>query len=1106
MTAAKQLDPALTAEATDAAFAEFLAERPQLVRDGTPLPGLCRCPDRYSVEDRPLLVRHTVCDNTPGTFAWIDLTNEGGPLMRSVDLGALTGWIPVPPPAPALDPGIAVFAIGRMIALGFHLVRLHSGTKRPIGVDWNDPAVTPALTAEEALAHVLAGGNLGVLLGPSNLVVIDAENHTAVQALLAAGLRPVLFTAKGMNPVQCDPRYDKRGGGHVWLRVPEGHRGKRLTNIPQAKVGDGGLIDVLAAPGSMAVVPPTALIAAGGHQYAVDGGHPVWHTEEPADAPEWLFDRTAPCPGGLETMHGGLTARVKENSGPVSESAAELSSELDAVPWSAVLALDPQARLEDWGDEDPECGCPEIHFRGATHRRSGWLHACERGHYAHFVSDTAMAALGLDQRTVSKAQLAAALLKVPATGAGFHAVAQRLGVTLPSPLGGFVEATDRYAEKIEDQLRDGSAPSEYLVPVRHNETVYLTKVTVDREHWIRVAAQCRSAAVTMRGRTPAMPQAGGEVFGLGRVLGAEAETPTPPASDPAEPILPVSDPAEPNTAAAAVPPTAAPGGAQATADSDTGGDADDGDEDGDDDAPRERVLDKVVREYRGTSPVDGQLMRYPMPPVPDHVPAVQGARTEWRKVLPPIANRHTEKHVQHEWIFTATPGLSQVAAAADARAVARWGMLASLLPRVAAKIPATVRLIPSGAELADLPTGPTTQGTAINVYCVAVSPPSSGKTVSLIAASGLMPGVRTLPPGTGEGVLKEFPKVSPDGDDGDVSDGAPAFGAPGEDLSSLLLETDEIDVFVGEMMRQGSKTSGWYRSMWMGGEIGNTASGADRRSFIAAHTYRFGILLGAQPDALAPMFGETGRGTPQRFIWLPAQKSVKRGTYPERLQVAEVHWFNGNPSMIPDTGAPKAPVWVVPPAAAEEALLMDAIAGATANPTEAPSAADPAASIASNHATLNQLKISVLLATLDGLTQPQDVHWYCAGAIMAVRRAMIYDLVEESRKVRREAARVRGEENGLTQHAANAARDAQAGYHVQRCASTIIRALVRDMEQGLEPRTYREAIKALGGRKRRGATHSDQQLYGETALAAVKADERVFDSGTHVHFIGGKAA
>ncbi|ANO17381.1 hypothetical protein B9M85_01205 [Mycobacteroides abscessus] len=680
-----------------------------------------------------------------------------------------------------------------------------------------------------------------------------------------------------------------------------------------------------------------------------------------------------------------------------------------------------------------------------------------------------------------------------------------LGVT-PSPFGDFVEATDGYAEKIEDQLRDGSAPSEYLVPVRHNETVYLTKVTVDREHWIRVAAQCRSAAETMRGRTPAMPQAGGEVFGLGPVLGAEAETPTPPASDPAEPILPVSDPAEPNTAAAAVPPTAAPGGAQATADSDTGGDADDGDEDGDDDAPRERVLDKVVREYRGTSPVDGQLMRYPMPPVPDHVPAVQGARTEWRKVLPPIANRHTEKHVQHEWIFTATPGLSQVAAAADARAVARWGMLASLLPRVAAKIPATVRLIPSGAELADLPTGPTTQGTAINVYCVAVSPPSSGKTVSLIAASGLMPGVRTLPPGTGEGVLKEFPKVSPDGDDGDVSDGAPAFGAPGEDLSSLLLETDEIDVFVGEMMRQGSKTSGWYRSMWMGGEIGNTASGADRRSFIAAHTYRFGILLGAQPDALAPMFGETGRGTPQRFIWLPAQKSVKRGTYPERLQVAEVHWFNGNPSMIPDTGAPKAPVWVVPPAAAEEALLMDAIAGATANPTEAPSAADPAASIASNHATLNQLKISVLLATLDGLTQPQDVHWYCAGAIMAVRRAMIYDLVEESRKVRREAARVRGEENGLTQHAANAARDAQAGYHVQRCASTIIRALVRDMEQGLEPRTYREAIKALGGRKRRGATHSDQQLYGETALAAVKADERVFDSGTHVHFIGGKAA
>ncbi|EUA41560.1 hypothetical protein I549_0229 [Mycobacterium avium subsp. avium 2285 (R)] len=46
-------------------FEAFLAARPQLVRDSTPLPGLCHCPERYSVDDRPILVRHSVCDDTP---------------------------------------------------------------------------------------------------------------------------------------------------------------------------------------------------------------------------------------------------------------------------------------------------------------------------------------------------------------------------------------------------------------------------------------------------------------------------------------------------------------------------------------------------------------------------------------------------------------------------------------------------------------------------------------------------------------------------------------------------------------------------------------------------------------------------------------------------------------------------------------------------------------------------------------------------------------------------------------------------------------------------------------------------------------------------------
>lgn len=508
-------------------FEAFLATRPQLVRDSTPLPGLCHCPDRYSVDDRPILVRHSVCDNTPGSYAWVDLSNEGGPLMRSVDLEALAAWIPAPPPAPSLDPGLAVFVIRRMLALGFHLVRLHAGTKKPIGAGWNDPARTPALTEEEALAHVLEGGNLGVLLGPSNLIVVDAENRVAVKALIAAGLQPVLITAKGSVPVLCDPRIDKRGGAHVWLRVPEQHRGKRLTNIPQAKVGDGGLIDVLAAPGSMAVVPPTALIAAGGHRYVADGGHQVWHAEDVADAPEWLFDPAVECPAGLESLHGGLAEKVRER-GPVSESAAELSSDLDEVPWAEVLALDPQARLEDWGDEDSECGCTEVHFRGATHRRSAWLHECGRGTYAHFVSDTAMAALGLSQRTVSKAQLAASLMGVPSTGAGFRAVAKHFGIELRRDHEFHtIDADDLEEAATEAEAAAAGGVTTVAVPTtgtpmpdgsHRGEIVH---VEVGADGLLRRAQRLRGAAAELRaGQHPVEPRDGAVLLGADSVVGA----------------------------------------------------------------------------------------------------------------------------------------------------------------------------------------------------------------------------------------------------------------------------------------------------------------------------------------------------------------------------------------------------------------------------------------------------------------------------------------------------------------------------------------------------------------------------------------------------------
>lgn len=518
--------------------------------------------------------------------------------------------------------------------------------------------------------------------------------------------------------------------------------------------------------------------------------------------------------------------------------------------------------------------------------------------------------------------------------------------------------------------------------------------------------------------------------------------------------------------------------------------------------------DRVIRDFDGTPPAADQIMKYPMPPIPAHVPPVEGAKTQPVEVLPPLANQWGHQNVAEEWIFSATPGLSHVAAAADARGVTRWGLLGTLLTRVAATIPPTVRLIPASRKV---PTeaGPTPAGTSINLYSIAVSPPSTGKTDTISAAAALIPGVRTVPPGTGEGMLKEFPRLSVDEDDseGDGDGTAPKIETIETDAypGSVLLESDEIDVFVGEMMRQGSKTTGWYRSMWMGGEIGNTVSDRDRRSFIAAHTYRFGIMLGAQPNAVSQLFGETGRGTPQRFMWLPAHQSARRGEqYPQQLGTAPVYWFDGSPSMIPETGGQRPPVWIYPPKAATDALDRARWRAATANPMASPAAADRAAAIADRHAELQQLKVSAVLAVLDGLDQPQDVHWYAAGAIMTVRRRVIHELVAESDRIKAEGKEAEGALNGVYRASSDAARDAERERHVSRCATRIMAGLVKAAVSGQPAMRHGAAIRLLSGKK--GASgRSDRDLYGRAALAVVRASPGVVDTGTHVHWAGSAA-
>lgn len=867
----------------------------------------------------------------------------------------------------------------RMASLGAHLMLLKPEVKRPVAKGW---PLAVAVSVDDADAHLAIGGNLGVNLSLSRFIVLDAEDYASTAAVTDAGFTLTVVPAKAQANYTHDPDHDKRGGSHTWLRVPDGIDASELpADQIGIKLACGGVIDVLAGV-RYVVAPPSRLAEAPEYRYAVCQGGPLdpaVYTERPeadlAEAPMWLFDKSVPCPPGLEPLRGCLAPKTASERVEADARSQELTDEVDSVPWD--LWLDGDPRLTLTGEIDG-CGCPIWHWAGADNSKSATLHeGCSQGYGVHVWSGSMIGQLELDGDHLSRLDLSAAL-----TGMTRREAAARVGITL---------GADR-------------EPLAAVLPEHYEQYA----CTAEAAGQARRAAQFREAAAVMRARQGGVPVNSSETYfnANTKVIGSEPVTSSDngAASSGSQPAN--ETPPPPETVS--------------------------------------KSLNRTVLRFPGRAfadipePGDNEIHEYPIPRIPDHVPPVRGARTEWAEVLPPLANRKSHTNVKHEWIFSATPGLSQIAAAADARGVGRWGMLGALLPRVAAKIPPTVRLIPAdgGVPPSDAPTG---QGCSINIYSVLVGPPASGKSVTLSAADSLIPSVHMVPVGTGEGILKIFPRADDDADSGDEQPSVGSVGDAGVS-DSVLLSSDEIDVFVAEMGRQGTKASGLYRQMWMGGDVGNITSDRERHAMVEAHTYRFGIRLGAQPDAVSPMFDESDRGTPQRFLWLGAQRMIPRGNpYPGHLAIAPVYWFDneatrGNVSaMIPRLTGPRPPVWIVPPPAAKEAMDEELWRSATAN-TMSPSGkyneghgvVDRAAAIADRHANLQQLKICALLAAVDGLAQPQDVHWFVAGAIMEVRRLVITDLVEVADAVRTAAARKRGEEMGIMRAHADVASEQEA--------------------------------------------------------------------------------
>lgn len=214
-----------------------------------------------------------------------------------------------------------------------------------------------------------------------------------------------------------------------------------------------------------------------------------------------------------------------------------------------------------------------------------------------------------------------------------------------------------------------------------------------------------------------------------------------------------------------------------------------------------------------------------------------------------------------ERLFGATPLLSTIRQAAHARLVTPWAVLGAVMARVVAELPPYVVLPPLVGGDASL-----------NLAVAIVADSGGGKSGAVSCAADVVNIVprraQDIGPGSGEGIMMAFLERA-------ERDPGAAPGAPRENVLKphplAVLTADEVAQIGAVQGRNSQSTFGpVVRTMLTGGPVGSSAVDAERRRTLPANSYRLTIVAGVQPKLSGVLLDDTDAGTPQRWLWLPA--------------------------------------------------------------------------------------------------------------------------------------------------------------------------------------------------------------------------------------------
>lgn len=355
--------------------------------------------------------------------------------------------------------------------------------------------------------------------------------------------------------------------------------------------------------------------------------------------------------------------------------------------------------------------------------------------------------------------------------------------------------------------------------------------------------------------------------------------------------------------------------------------------------------------------------------------------------------------------------LTHIHTFARSRMVSPYALLSVALVRVASNVPpwVTIPAIIGGKG-------------SLNLFCTLVGPSGAGKSAVCAASDEMMPWADPWSHiGSGEGLVHTYAaRVQADDPD-----------SPGKKRYILEQHTyratgivDEIDTLTALGSRQGATLLPTLRTAWSGGSFGFGYADPSKRLALKAHSYRLGLVVGAQPTRCEALFDEADAGTPQRFIWAPLIDPEAPDDLPQNPGVLTVptSWANGGYGTQME----------VPQ------VLVDAVTSArrVALRTGDTRGLD-------GHALLNRVKVSAAVALMEGRTEITEDDWRLAGRIQAVSdntRTWVQNVISQQHETDAEKrAKGRAREAVVVDRTVTDAR-------IGRIAKVIARAVTRDGE------------------------------------------------------------